>query len=193
MTKMRNFSPTRLPDSVRNSDYRHVIEKVRRWAGPSVFLGDAGLLTPRQEDYLPLAEQLDARALDLGLCVYELAGSRMIYTATVPEGLGYSGSLQVAMSADDAGDVWVTSMSAIGAVAELAPDLAREVPAHIQIARSKWRFRLSQNARALAVAAMLEERGVEHDTDTESLIERIDSGIRRTRARSSTAIKAQRQ
>lgn len=182
MKKMHNFTRVRLPGTVNNPDYFEAIEAVRKWAGPDVYLGDAGLLIPEQEDYLPLFQRLVDRALDLCLSVDELAGSKITYTATVPEDLGYSGSLEVTMSADESGEVWVTSMSVIDAVPEITPDAEREIPAHIQLRRSKWRFKLSPNARALAEGLMLEERGVEHKRDTDSLIERIHRGIRRSRA-----------
>lgn len=182
MKKMHNFTRVRLPGTVNNPDYVQAIEAVRKWAGPNVYLGDAGLLTPEQEDHLPLFQRLADRALDLCLSVDELAGSKITYTATVPEDLGYSGSLEVTMLANEAGEVWVTSISVIGAVPEITPETEREIPAHIQIRRSQWRFKLSPNARSLAAGLMLAERGVEHEIDTDSLIDQIYRGIIRSRA-----------
>jgi len=180
--KMHRFVPVRLPVTVDDAHYLQAIKEVTLWAGPDVYLGDAGLLTPEQEDYLPLYQRLADRALDLGQCVYELAGSTLTYTATVPKGVTSTGSLEVSMRVDEAGEVWVTSISVVSPVSEITPDNERELPEHIQIARSKWRFKLSRNAHCLAVAMMLHERGVAQDIDIDRLIELIEVGIKRASA-----------
>jgi hypothetical protein len=182
MNKMHNFTPIRLPGTVDNPDYRQAIEAVRLWAGPNVSLGDVGLFTPERGGDLPLSQRLNDRALDLGLCAYELAGSTMTYTATIPKGVASTGSLEVSMCVDEAGEAWVTSISVVSPVCEITPDDERELPEHIQIARSKWRFQLSRNAHGLAVAMMLHERGVAQDMDIDRLIELIEVGITRARA-----------
>jgi len=179
--KMTNFTPVRLSSDADDPRYLQAIKAVRLWAGPHVYLGDAGLLAPERDGLLPLFDLLENRALDLGVCVSDLAGSTMNYTATIPEGEAFSGSLRMTMRVDSAGAIWVTAMSIVGPIAQLVPDTERETPGHIQIARSKWEFQLSQNAHTLVVAMLLNERGVVQFTDTDRLIEEIERAAQKSR------------
>lgn len=177
MKKMHDFTRLKLPYDAQDAAYRQAIDAVRDWAGPGIYFGDAEVLEPTQEVALPLRERLIDRAMGLGISSAELAGSRVTYTATVPEGVAATGSLKVATTVDDAGEAWVTAISVVRPVPEITPDADSEVPAHIQRARSKWSFELSENAHALVVALLLEQHGVKHGTNTAALIELIEQRV----------------
>ena len=179
MKKMHHFTPIRLPYDAQDTAYRQAIDAVREWAGPGIYFGDAEVLELAPEGSLPLRERLIDRTMGLGIASAELAGSQVTYTATLPEGVAAIGSLKVVVKVDDAGEAWITSISVVRPVHEITPDAESEIPAHIQRARSKWTFELSENAHALVAAMLLEQHGVKHGTNTAELIERIESGVKR--------------
>ena len=179
MKKMHHFTPIRLPYDAQDTAYRQAIDAVREWAGPGIYFGDAEVLELAPEGSLPLRERLIDRTMGLGIASAELAGSQVTYTATLPEGVAAIGSLKVVVKVDDAGEAWITSISVVRPVHEITPDAESEIPAHIQRARSKWTFELSENAHALVAAMLLEQHGIKHGTNTAELIERIESGVKR--------------
>ena len=179
MQEMHHFTPIRLPYDAQDTAYRQAIDAVREWAGPDIHFGDVELLEAQQEGGLPLCERLIDRTMGFGISSSELAGSQMTYTATIPDGVAATGSLKVAICADKAGKAWITAISVVSPVYEISPDAESEIPAHIQRARSKWTFQLSENAHALVVAMLLEQHGVKQSTDTGKLIERIESAVKR--------------
>jgi len=179
MKKMHNFTRVKLPYDAQDAAYRQAINAVREWAGPDIHFGDVELLEAQQEGGLPLCERLIDRTMGFGISSSELAGSEMTYTATIPKGVASTGSLKVVICADEAGEAWITAISVVSPVPEISPDAESEIPAHIQRARSKWTFQLSENAHALVAAMLLEQHGVKHGTHTAELIERIESGVKR--------------
>lgn len=183
MKTMHNFTRVKLPYDTQDAAFHQAIDAVRDWAGPGIYFGDAEDLEPTQEGSLWLRERLIDRTMGIGISSAELAGSQVTYTATIPEGVAATGSLKLVITVDDAGEAWITAISVVRPVPEITPDADSEVPAHIQRARSKWSFELSENAHALVVALLLEQHGVKHGTNTAALIERIESGVGRATAK----------
>ena len=177
MKKMHNFTRVKLPYDAQDAAFRQAFDAVRDWAGPGIYFGDAEDLQPTQEGSLRLRERLIDRTMGIGISSAELAGSQVTYTATIPEGVAATGSLKLVITVDDAGEAWLTAVSVVRPVPEITPDDESEIPAHIQVARSKWTFKLSENAHALVVAMLLEQHGVKHGANTAALIERIESGV----------------
>lgn len=183
MNEMPNFTPIRLPYGADDTSYRQAIDAVRKWAGPDIHFGDAEPLESEREGGLTLSERLCDRTMALGISSSELAGSEMTYTATIPKGVASTGSLKVVICADEAGEAWITSISVVSPVPEITPNDESEVPAHIQIARSKWNFTFPHKAHTLVVAMLLKQQGVEQDTDTDKLIDLIEAEVKQAKAK----------
>lgn len=157
MKSMPNFTPVQLPDTPDDPEYWAAMHAFRAWAGPHAYLGAAGVSVPASNGFLHLTKSLVDRIGELGLELYATHGSTLSYTATIPAGgarlpVGTE-TLRMHMRVDPGESVWITGMEVI----------------NFRSSSLEWRFRLTPGACNLAVAALFDQNGVEHDIDAETL------------------------
>jgi hypothetical protein len=155
MRHMPNFTPMHLSNDANDPHYLRAIKAFRRWAGPHVHLGEAGVIGGGKEDELLLHKIAIDRIIELHLTVREMYGSALSYTAkppvdAVPSSAGFVEVIRVHMRIDPGSVIWITGLSAV------KEDLTR---------KPEWRFQLTPQARELAIASFLESNGVDTGVD----------------------------
>jgi hypothetical protein len=165
MRHMPNFTPVRLPSAPKDADYRKVIGAFRQWAGPHVYLGEAGKFVAGKEGELLLHELAVDHIIALHMTVREMYGSTLSYTAKAPDGAipssaGFVEVIKVHMRVDPGSVIWITGLSA-----------EKENPS----GRLEWLFQLTPQARELAIASFLESNGVDPGVDVRALVNAVEA------------------
>lgn len=166
---MRNFTPIQLRSAPDDPDYHKAIKAFRRWAGPHVHVGEAGVFAAGKEGELILRELVVNRICALHLVPSELYGCAMSYTAETPasavrSNAGIVEALKLHMRVDTGSAIWITGM----AIVERESSEAAE-----------WQFQLTPQARQLAVASFLNKNGVNPEVEINALAEAVEKEGRR--------------
>lgn len=172
MRTMPNFAPVRLPSDPGAPDYRAAIAAFRQWAGPHVYLGEAGKFVTGKEDELLLYELAVDHIIAMHLTVSEMYGSTLSYTAkpqvdAIPSSAGFVEVIKVHMRFDPEAVIWITGLSVV-----------KEDPS----GKPAWQFQLTREARKLAIASFLEAKGVDTGLDVAALASIVEDEGRRLTA-----------
>lgn len=165
MRKMTPFTPVRLPRDIDNPSYLQAIKAFRRWAGPHVYLGEAGVIATGKEGELVLYELTINHITSLNLNVGEMHGATLSYTAKAPadataSSAGFVEVIRVHMRVDPGSAIWITGLSAV-----------KEDPP----GKSEWRVQLTPQARKLAIAIFLASNGVDPGVDVFALANAVEA------------------
>lgn len=178
---MPNFTPMHLPNNANDPHYLRAIKAFRRWAGPHVHLGEAGVIGSEKDGELLLHKITIDHVIALHLTVCEMYGATLTYTPeapanAIPSSAGFVEVIRVHMRIDVGSVLWIDGFSTV-----------KEDNSEM----TKWRVQLTPQARDLAIASFLESNGVDPAVDVFAMSNAVEAEGKRLAALAGSSLGTQ--